>query len=101
MALTDVKTRAYSCREGATSGTRRDVSTWRERHAAAVHDHTEALAAIQRSAEDRAQALIDGVAELGTQAAVARELGVTRASVNQAIKALEKKQKLDQEGPAG
>ncbi|MFJ2631084.1 LysR family transcriptional regulator [Streptomyces sp. NPDC087422] len=69
------------------------MTTWRERHAAAVQAHTEALAAVQQSAEARALALIDGVAELGTQAAVARELGVTRASVNQAIKALEKKQK--------
>jgi DNA-binding GntR family transcriptional regulator len=89
--LTDVKPRAYSCGAVTASGTRRDVTTWRERHDAAVEDHHQALTAVQQAAEKRAQALLDGVAELGSQAAVARELGVTRASVNQAIKALEKK----------
>lgn len=67
------------------------MTTWRERHDAAVEAHRQALKAVQQAAEDRASALLDGVAELGSQAAVARDLGVTRASVNQAIKALEKK----------
>jgi hypothetical protein len=69
------------------------TTTWRERHDAAVTDQDAAQAAYQRASDARAQALLDGVAELGTQAAVARDLGITRASVNQAIKALEKKQK--------
>ncbi|WP_031516806.1 helix-turn-helix domain-containing protein [Streptomyces sp. NRRL F-5123] len=67
------------------------MTTWKERHDAAVAAHADALKAVQASATERAQALLDGVAELGSQAAVARELGVTRASVNQAIKALQKK----------
>lgn len=67
------------------------MTTWKERHDAAAAAHTDALKAVQRAATERAQALLDGVAELGSQAAVARELGVTRASVNQAIKALQKK----------
>jgi DNA-binding transcriptional regulator YdaS (Cro superfamily) len=36
-------------------------------------------------------ALLDGVAELGTQTAVAAELGVKTPSVNQAIRAYQKK----------
>lgn len=71
------------------------MTTWRERHDAAVAAHADALKAVQAAAADRAQALLDGVAELGSQAAVARELGVTRASVNQAIKALQKKNPAD------
>lgn len=68
------------------------MTTWKERHDAAVAAQNDAQAAYRQASDDRARALLDGVAELGTQAEVARELGVTRASVNQAIKALEKKQ---------
>lgn len=68
------------------------MTTWRERHDAAVAAQADAQAAYQQATDDRARALLDGVSELGSQAQVARELGVTRASVNQAIKALEKKQ---------
>lgn len=67
------------------------MTTWRERHDAAAQAHEQALKAVADAAEERARALLEGVAELGSQAAVARDLGVTRASVNQAIKALEKK----------
>lgn len=89
--LTCVATPVYSCREGTASGTRRTVTTWKERHAAAVRKQDEAQLAYKAATEERAQALLDGEAELGSQAAVARELGVTRATINRAIKALEKK----------
>jgi hypothetical protein len=93
--LTVVSNTAYSCGSGTTSGTRRDVTTWKQRLAAAEEAQRTAYSAYQQATEERAQALLDGVAELGTQAEVARELGITRASVNQAIKAWQKKQ----EGP--
>ena len=92
--LTDVGTPAYSCGTGTASGTRRDVTTWKERHDAAVQKQDAAQKAYQEASVERAQALLDGEAELGSQAAVARELGVGRSIVNRAIKALEKKQKL-------
>lgn len=68
------------------------MTTWRERHDAAVAAQATAWEAYIEAAADRARALLDGVAQLGSQAEVGRALGVTRASVNQAIKALEKKQ---------
>ena len=89
--LTDVSTPAYICGQAATSGTRRDVTTWRERHAAAVRKQAAAQQAYQEATDERARALIAGVEELGSQAAVARELGVKPPSVNQAIRAYEKK----------
>jgi uncharacterized damage-inducible protein DinB len=67
------------------------VTTWRERHDAAVRKQAAALRAYQEATDERAQALIAGVKELGTQAAVARELGVKTPSVNQAIRAHQKK----------
>lgn len=67
------------------------MTTWRERHDDAVRKQEAAQRAYQEASDERALALIDGVAELRTQAAVARELGIERASVNQAIRAYEKK----------
>lgn len=89
--LTCVATPGYSCGTGTTSGTRRDVTTWKERHDAAVQKQDAAQKAYQEATDERAQALIDGEAELGSQAAVARELGVTRAGISRAINALKKK----------
>jgi hypothetical protein len=68
------------------------VTTWKERHDAAVRKQAEAQAAYQAATDERAQALIDGEAELGSQAAVAKELGVTRAGINRAINAYKAKQ---------
>ncbi|MFI2367277.1 hypothetical protein [Streptomyces sp. NPDC018833] len=68
------------------------MSTWRERHDAAVRKQEAAQQAYREATDERAQALIDGEAELGSQAAVAKELGVTRAGINRAINALRKKQ---------
>jgi molybdenum-dependent DNA-binding transcriptional regulator ModE len=67
------------------------VTTWRERHDAAVAAQSNAWAEYIAATGDRGKALLDGVAELGSQAAVARDLGVSRAIVNRAIKALERK----------
>lgn len=68
------------------------METWRERHSEAVRKQQAARIAYQEATAERAQALIDGEQELGSQAAVARELGITRASVNQAIRARDKSQ---------
>lgn len=89
--LTSVATHGYGCGAVTDSGTRRDVTTWRERHDAAVRKQEAAQRAYQEATDERAQALIDGEAELGSQAAVARELGVTRAGISRAINALKKK----------
>jgi len=59
---------------------------WRDR----VRDEEELLAqlnhAVSEAATRRAQALRDGVAELGTVAAVARDLGRSWQAVDQALK---------------
>ena len=89
--LTSVATPGYSCGAPTGPGTRRDVTTWRERHDAAVKKQEAAQKAYQEATDERAQALIDGEAELGSQAAVARELGVTRAGISRAINALKNK----------
>ncbi|MEU8713596.1 winged helix-turn-helix domain-containing protein [Streptomyces sp. NPDC048663] len=68
------------------------MTTWKERHDEAVRQQDIAWKAYLEATADRARALLDGTEELGTQAAVARELGVSRAVVNRAIKALEKSQ---------
>ncbi|MFF3346098.1 hypothetical protein [Streptomyces sp. NPDC002779] len=64
---------------------------WRDR----VHDEEELLAqlnqAVSEAATRRAQALRDGVAELGTVAAVARDLGRSWQAVDQALKRDQKK----------
>lgn len=67
------------------------MTTWKERHDAAVQKQNAAQQAYQEATDERAQALIDGEAELGSQAAVARELGVTRAGISRAINALKQK----------
>jgi peptidoglycan hydrolase-like protein with peptidoglycan-binding domain len=67
------------------------VTTWKARHDEAVRKQQAAQQAYQQATDERAQALIDGAEELGSQAAVARELGVTTPSVNQAIRAYQKK----------
>ncbi|MFB7739593.1 hypothetical protein ACFC08_35640 [Streptomyces sp. NPDC056112] len=63
------------------------MTTWRERHDEAVRKQEAAQRAYQEATDERAQALIAGAEELGSQAAVARELGIKRPSVNQAIRA--------------
>ncbi|WP_329292887.1 hypothetical protein [Streptomyces pseudovenezuelae] len=68
------------------------MTTWRERHDEAVRKQAEAQAAYQAATDERAQALIDGETELGSQSAVAKELGVTRAGINRAINAFKAKQ---------
>ncbi|MFD4527829.1 hypothetical protein ACFWP7_28645 [Streptomyces sp. NPDC058470] len=67
------------------------MTTWRARHDEAVRKQEAAQRAYQDATDERAQALIDGAKELGSQAAVARELGVTTPSVNQAIRAYQRK----------
>ncbi|MCZ4099864.1 hypothetical protein [Streptomyces sp. H39-C1] len=67
------------------------MTTWKERHDDAVARQEQAMRAYVAATADRARALQEGEAELGSQAAVGRELGVTRAIVNRAIKALDKK----------
>ncbi|MGV4890388.1 hypothetical protein ACSR0Z_27990 [Streptomyces viridosporus] len=64
---------------------------WRDR----IRDEDELLAQLNRlasqSADRRAQALLDGVDELGTIADVARDLGVSWNAVDKAIKKYERK----------
>ncbi|MET9516410.1 hypothetical protein [Streptomyces sp. NPDC002994] len=67
------------------------MTTWRERHDAAVRKQEAAQQAFREASDERAQALIDGEEELGSQSAVARELGVTRAGISRAINAFKKK----------
>ena len=67
------------------------MTTWKERHDEAVRKQAAAQLAYQEATDERALALIAGVEELGTQSAVARELGVKTPSVNQAIRAYQKK----------
>ncbi|MFC8429889.1 hypothetical protein [Streptomyces sp. NPDC057253] len=68
---------------------------WRDR----VRDEEELLAQLNQAASEaasrRAQALRDGVAELGTVAAVARDLGRSWQAVDQALKRDEKKSAKD------
>ncbi|MFE2132257.1 winged helix-turn-helix transcriptional regulator [Streptomyces sp. NPDC059466] len=66
------------------------MTTWKERHDEAVRQQAAAWQAYLDSTAERGRALLDGAEVLGSQAAVARELGVSRAVVNRAIKALEK-----------
>lgn len=89
--LTEISRGAYICGQAVTSGTRRDVTTWRERHDAAVRKQEAAQRAYQDATDERALALLAGVEELGSQTAVAKELGVKTPSVNQAIRAYQKK----------
>lgn len=70
------------------------MTTWKERHDDAVRKQGEAQKAYKQATVERAQALLDGQNLLGSQSAVARELGVTRATINRAIRALQDKQQL-------
>ncbi|MEV7240435.1 hypothetical protein AB0N92_04115 [Streptomyces sp. NPDC093248] len=67
------------------------MTTWRARHDEAVRKQQAAQRAYQEATDERALALLAGVDELGSQAAVARELGIKTPSVNQAIRAYQKK----------
>lgn len=72
------------------------MNGWRERHDDAVQRQHDTYRAYRQATLDRAEALEAGSAELGSQAAVARELGVSRAVVNRAIRARDKLQHEDQ-----
>ncbi len=64
---------------------------WRER----IHDEDALLQQLNRlvtdSANRRAEALLEGVAELGTIADVARDLGISWTAVDKAIKKYERR----------
>lgn len=68
-----------------------EPNPWRDR----IREEDELLTRLNRlasqSADRRAQALLDGVAELGTIADVARDLGVSWTAVDKAIKKYERK----------
>ncbi|MFD4569357.1 hypothetical protein ACFWOX_33970 [Streptomyces sp. NPDC058467] len=70
---------------------------------ARVHDEEELLAqlnqAVSEAASRRAQALRDGVAELGTVAEVARALGRSWQAVDQALKRDQRKKAPDSDAP--
>lgn len=61
-------------------------SSWRNRVADEKKRQKDLQDELRASAIRRAQALLDGVAELGSQAAVAREIGVSTTAVQNAIK---------------
>ncbi|AVH57868.1 MULTISPECIES: hypothetical protein [Streptomyces] len=67
------------------------MTTWRARHDEAVRKQEAAQQAYQEATDERARALLAGVDELGSQTAVAKELGVKTPSVNQAIRAYQRK----------
>lgn len=68
-----------------------EAKPWRDR----VREEDELVEQLQlqvsQSAERRAEALLEGVAELGTVAEVARELGKSWNAIDKAIKKHEKK----------
>jgi hypothetical protein len=72
---------------------------WRDR----VHDEEELLAqlnqAVPEAATRRAQALRDGVTELGTVAEVARALGRSWQAVDQALKRDQRKKAPEPDAP--
>ncbi|WHM32424.1 hypothetical protein OH540_21205 [Streptomyces sp. BPPL-273] len=68
-----------------------DPKPWRERIAEEEQLLEQLRSLSSDAATRRAQALRDGVAELGTIAAVARDLGRSWQAVDQAIKRDEKK----------
>lgn len=75
-----------------------DPKPWRER----IRDEDELLEQLNRlaseSADRRAEALLEGVADLGTIADVARDLGVSWTAVDKAIKKYERKKATDPGG---
>jgi DNA-binding phage protein len=77
-----------------------DPKPWRQR----VAEEDEVLAHLNRliseSAARRAEALLDGVADLGTVADVARDRGISWTAVDKAIKRYKRKHKAaDADGP--
>ncbi|WP_326729732.1 hypothetical protein [Streptomyces phaeochromogenes] len=68
-----------------------EPNPWRDR----IREEDELLTRLNhlasQSADRRAQALLDGVAELGTIADVARDLNVSWTAVDKAIKKYERK----------
>lgn len=75
-----------------------DPKPWRER----IRDEDEVLEHLNRlaseSADRRAEALLAGVADLGTVADVARDLGISWNAVDKAIKKYERKKAADPGG---
>jgi transposase-like protein len=75
-----------------------DPKPWRER----IRDEDEVLEHLNRlaseSADRRAKALLQGVADLGTVADVARDLGISWNAVDKAIKKYERKKAADPGG---
>lgn len=75
-----------------------DPKPWRER----IRDEDALLEQLNRlaseSAARRAEALLEGVAELGTIADVARDRGTSWNAVSKAIKKYERKKKASPEG---
>lgn len=61
-------------------------STWRERFEAETRRHQELLAEISASARRRAEALEEGVRELGSKSAVARALDLDVSAVRRTIR---------------
>lgn len=68
-----------------------DPKPWRERIVEEERLLEQLRVLVSESASRRAQALRDGVADLGTVAAVARDLGRSWQAVDQALKRDEKK----------
>lgn len=76
-----------------------EPTPWRDR----IRDEDQLLEQLNRlaseAADRRAQALLDGVKELGTVADVARDRGVSWNAVDKAIKKYERKKATDTGGP--
>jgi hypothetical protein len=62
------------------------TTNWRKRVEAEDREQQRLLALISESARSRAQALEDGVRELGTRSAVARDIGKSASAVRKAIR---------------
>lgn len=62
------------------------TSNWRERVAAETRRQQELQAEMAASARRRAEALEDGVRELGSKSAVAREVGIDVSAVRRSIR---------------
>lgn len=62
------------------------MTSWRERVRAEEREQQRLLVLISESAGRKAQALEDGVRELGSRSAVARDLGKSASAVRKAIR---------------
>lgn len=62
------------------------TANWRDRFKAEQIRHRELLKEISASARRRAEALEEGVTELGTKSAVAREVGLPVSAVRRTIR---------------